>query len=86
MSLLAPVKMRIVPPDTDQEEMAKGDTMIYTRENNSLGIICACPQCGYVVSHTPHIYNEVTKSATPSLLCLKCDFHGYLTNGEYKNC
>lgn len=86
------VNMKLVPPDTDPEDMVKGDVFIMTRSQSegkcpagSSTIVSACPQCGFVAYHAPHIYDHNTRSVTPSLRCLQCDFHGHLTNGVFIN-
>lgn len=86
------VYLRLVQPATEYDQMVKGDAIICTREvqekkqpAGSKTLIICCPQCGFTAYHEPHNYNEETKTLTPSLKCLNCDFHGYLDNGVFIN-
>ena len=70
----------------------KGDAIAYT--NKELGwvqLIIVCPGCGEKsASAGKHKFDRDTLSYTPSIIHDKsldgCGWHGWLTNGEFKEC
>lgn len=76
-----------------------GDIMEYTLPTGHIHIVWICPNCKQRVTSVDrpenengkaHIYYPETISMTPSIVCNKehggCGWHGFLTNGEFKEC
>ncbi len=83
------IKLNIVE-DID-ECQRKGDAVIVIGRNDLKQLIICCPQCGKTSgSAGNHVYNEETKSYTPSIVHNKelggCGYHGWLKNGVFSNC
>ena len=83
MSKLA-VTIKPVGCEYNRFNLNPGEVMEYERKDGSLGLILACPQCGYPGSG-PHIWNPITQTLTPSLICGNegCGYHGHLTHGYF---
>lgn len=68
-------------------DLGKSEGCVYKKGsiNNILsgfGLILGCPKCGFVSTGT-HFYDIRKKTLTPSIVCSNCDYHGFLTNGEF---
>ncbi len=68
-----------------------GDATMVIGNHGLLQLIICCPGCGRnSASAGDHVYNKETQSYTPSIVHNKdlggCGWHGYLTNGEFKEC
>ena len=82
------IKLNIVEDIDDIKE--RGDAIIVVGRNNLKQLIICCPQCGKTSgSAGNHIYNEETKTYSPSIIHSKdlggCGWHGWLINGEFKD-
>lgn len=80
------IKLNIVEDIDDVKE--KGDALIVIGHNNLKQLIICCPKCGKVSgSSGNHVYNEETKTYTPSIVHNKdlggCGWHGWLKNGIF---
>lgn len=80
------IKLNIVDDIEDVKE--KGDATIVIGRNNKKQLIICCPQCGKRSgSAGNHVYNEETKTYTPSIVHNKdlggCGWHGWLRNGIF---
>lgn len=77
------------PNKIDTTNLKNGDIILVTlTEKNKDKLYICCPKCGsnsFTGNHNiTHIDNII--SATPSLLFQCCGWHGYLTNGIFKEC
>ena len=75
--------MIIIAQEKYPEELLPNEVIVYSRSDGTFGLIMRCPKCNQVTTGT-HLYNKDTKSLTPSLVH-PCGYHGYLTNGEFKD-
>lgn len=69
----------------------KGDALIVIGNYGLTQLIIVCPGCEKVsASRGKHIYNKETQSYTPSIVHNTeyggCGWHGWLTNGVFKEC
>ena len=67
-----------------------GDAIIIDYKTH-IGLVWCCPKCGQITSTargSKHVFNIETNSLTPSIVHnIKlggCGYHGFLTNGEFK--
>ncbi len=63
----------------------------FNSQKNITQLVIACPGCGKISgSAGGHVFNKETLSYTPSIVHDKnlggCGWHGWLTNGEFKEC
>lgn len=75
------------------EGLAPGSIKFYAREGKPHGINFVCPcGCGAVggVVFDPGRWtwngNRERPTVTPSILQMRCGWHGYLTDGEFREC
>lgn len=69
----------------------KGDACIVGGNGGLTQLIIVCPGCGKAsASRGKHVYNRETQSYTPSIVHDTnyggCGWHGWLTNGIFKEC
>lgn len=70
----------------------KGDAMEYLNKNLGYNqLVMVCPGCGQIsASAGKHKFNKETLSYHPSIVHNKelggCGWHGWLTNGIFKEC
>jgi hypothetical protein len=84
---MEPVKLNLVENIDDVKNRADGMVVFY-RTDNTYQLIWICPACGQRTTGK-HKYDKETKSLHPSIvhdLTLGgCGFHGWLTNGWFKD-
>ena len=85
----------VIRQEATPDQLEKGQCIVYSRNDNSLGLILACPKCGCVATGTHH-YDAIEQSLNPSVvcnaqiiainedkICIRCDYHGWLKNGVF---
>ena len=82
------MKLNLV--EGNEQLVNKGDAIIVMK-GKLKQLIIVCPGCGKATaSRGEHIYDENTQTYTPSIVHDKnyggCGWHGWLTNGEFKQC
>lgn len=82
------MKLNLVDDIDDLKE--KGDALIVIGRNKKKQLILCCPGCGRKSgSRGGHVFDESTKTYKPSIVHNTeyggCGWHGWLTNGEFKN-
>lgn len=77
------ILMMVIKQEKYPEELLANEGIVYSRNDGTLGLIMRCPKCNQITTGA-HIYNRETNSLTPSLRH-PCGYHGYLTNGEFKD-
>lgn len=78
------MKANLVTPQTELDEMKPGDYSFYNTNEGRLGIIYCCPGCGKPSAGTQkHSLDLENVSVKPSIVHY-CGWHGWLTNGEFK--
>ena len=87
------IKMEIPLNLVEDDELLlnKGDALVVIGREDKLQLIIVCPGCGKTsASAGGHVYNPKTKSYHPSIVHNKdlggCGWHGWLTNGIFKEC
>jgi hypothetical protein len=87
------VKLNLIPPDADPWYPTKPGDASIVDYGTHLGLVWCCPQCGEATSTangSKHVFDPKTNSLTPSIVHSKklggCGYHGFLTNGIFKEC
>ena len=81
----------ILAPDKLPNELLPGEGIVFAYPDGTIGMIVCCPKCGCSMASITegHKYDKETQSITPSLVHDTkfggCGWHGWLTNGEFKD-
>lgn len=85
-------RMNLNLVDDNDLLLNKGDGLIVDYGDGRLGLIIVCPGCGKLSGskNQKHTYDRDTQSYTPSIVhdvnLGGCGWHGWLTNGVFREC
>jgi len=68
-----------------ETSMKKGEIVliVWGKAHNQKSFFIACPHCGVCSFTGKHKIDEVTLTVKPSIVMKCCEWHGFLTNGEF---